>query len=75
MCGAPPGYPDTWSYNIWMKGQWAFKENITNCIDPNLCYDDPPALPIDFSVNWNQTVAKPNAVNTTLNYTCGRKCQ
>jgi hypothetical protein len=33
------------------------------------------ALPADFSVNWNQTTAKPNTVNTTLNYTCGRKCK
>jgi hypothetical protein len=25
-----------------MKGKWALKENVTNCIDPNLCYDAPP---------------------------------
>jgi hypothetical protein len=37
-----------------MKGQWGLKDNVTNCINPNLCYDDPPSLPADFSVNWNQ---------------------
>ena len=75
QCSAPAGYPDTWDYKIWMKGIWALTENVTNCIDPNLCYDSPPSLPLDFTVNWNQTTAKPNTVNTTLNYTCGRKCE
>jgi hypothetical protein len=36
-----------------MKGQWALKENVTNCINPNLCYDDPPGdnLVIYFILN------------------------
>ena len=74
-CVPPEGYPDTWNYNIWTKGRWTNLGNITRCIDPNLCYDDPPGLPADFSVEWNQTTAKPNRVNTTLLYSCGRKCK
>lgn len=41
-CTPPEGYPSTWSYSIWMSGVWAQKDNVTKCIDPNLCYDDPP---------------------------------
>jgi hypothetical protein len=41
-CTPPDGYPSTWSYSIWMSGVWAQKDNVTKCIDPNLCYDDPP---------------------------------
>ncbi len=41
-CSPPVGYPETWSYSIWMSGVWAQKDNVTKCIDPNLCYDDPP---------------------------------
>ena len=74
-CVPPEGYPDTWSYEIWLKGRWNFITNITKCINPNLCYNDPPALPTDFSVQWNQTTLKPNTVNTTLNYTCARLCR
>jgi hypothetical protein len=72
-CVTPEGYPDVWSYNIWLEGRWNNLGNVTNCINPNLCYDPPPSLPKDFSVDWNQTVLKPNTVNTTLNYTCGRQ--
>ena len=74
-CINPEGYPDVWKYNIWLEGQWNNLANVTKCMDPNVCYNDPPALPKDFSVEWNQTLAKPNAINTTLNYTCGRKCE
>ena len=74
-CVPPDGYPDTWNYGIWLLGQWSNLANISKCIDPNLCYNDPPALPADFSVQWNETTAKPNTVNTTLNYTCGRICK
>ena len=74
-CVNPEDYPDIWKYNIWLEGKWSNLANVTRCIDPNICYDDPPALPKDFSVYWNQTLAKPNTVNTTLNYTCGRKCE
>ena len=75
ICGPPDGYPDTWSYSIWLQGQWSNTGNISKCINPNLCYNDPPSLPVDFTVNWNQTTAKPNRVNTTLNYTCAQKCK
>ena len=74
-CIPPEGYPDNWSYEIWLKGRWSNLANVGKCLNPNLCYDDPPTLPPDFSVDWNQTNAKPNTVNTTLNYTCGRKCE
>ena len=74
-CVPPDGYPDTWNYGIWLQGYWSNLAKISKCIDPNLCYNDPPALPADFSVQWNQTTAKPNTVNTTLNYTCGRICE
>jgi hypothetical protein len=45
-CGIPEGYPDVWSYSIWLNGRWLKKENVTRCIDPNLCYDSPPNLPL-----------------------------
>ena len=41
-CIPPEGYPDVWSYGIWLKGRWSNVQNITACIDPNLCYSDPP---------------------------------
>jgi hypothetical protein len=74
-CIEPADYIEKWSYEIWLKGRWSNTNNLSACIDPNLCYDDPPELPPDYSVNWNQTVFKPNTVNTTLNYTCARNCK
>ena len=74
-CIEPEGYPDTWSYNIWLKGRWKNIDNIAGCIDPNRCHSSPPALPTDYSVQYNATAALPNVVNTTLNYTCARKCK
>ena len=74
-CAAPDGYTDQWSYGIWLKGRWSNLQSVTRCIDPNLCYNEPPALPVDFSVQWNQTTAKVNSVNTTLIYWCDRKCK
>ena len=74
-CIEPEGYPDTWTYNIWLKGRWKNVETIEKCIDPNRCYDTPPTLPDDFSVQNNQTTAKPNVVNTTLVYSCSKLCK
>ena len=74
-CVPPDGYPDPWAYSIWTKGQWTNVGNITSCIDPDICYDDPPGLPADFSVEWNQTKFKPNRVNASLIYSCGRQCK
>ena len=51
-----------------------FQKNITYCIDPNLCYDNPPKLPADFSVQHDFTVDSSNAVNASLNYTCRKEC-
>ena len=51
-----------------------FQKNITYCIDPNLCYDNPPKLPADFSVQHDFTVDTSNAVNSSLNYTCRKEC-
>lgn len=48
---------------------------VTRCIDPNLCYNDLPPLPPDFTVEWNQTLSKPNVVNTTISYRCVGKCK
>ena len=49
--------------------------NLTRCIDPNRCYDLPPGLPNDFSVDTDYTDKSPDYVNTTLNYTCARQCK
>jgi hypothetical protein len=27
-CIEPEGYPDTWSYNIWLKGRWKNMEYV-----------------------------------------------
>lgn len=54
-CIEPEGYPDTWNYNICLKGRWKNIENIGQCIDPNRCYSKPPFLPEDFSVVNNAT--------------------
>ena len=51
-----------------------FQKDITYCIDPNLCYDNPPKLPADFSVQHDFTVDSSNAVNASLNYTCRKEC-
>lgn len=75
VCIPPDNYPNTWSYNVWLQGQWSNVGNITKCINPNLCYSDPPALPTDFSVTWNQTASKPNQLNTTIVYSCVGKCK
>jgi hypothetical protein len=74
-CKNPPNYPDQWKYEIWLEGKWSGLEYITSCIDPNLCYDKPPALPTDLSVKWNQTIAKPNTLNSSLVYSCIRNCK
>ena len=74
-CIEPEGYPDIWSYDIWLKGRWTNLGNISKCIDPNRCYDSPPLLPADFTVVWNETTDKPNTVNTSLVYSCGSKCR
>ena len=74
-CTRPADYPSTWNYGVWLKGLWSNTDNLTKCIDPNLCYNDPPSLPEDFSVVWNQTTAKPNSVNTTITYSCARLCK
>ena len=74
-CIEPEGYPDTWDYKIWQNGRWRGMDQIEGCLNPNLCYDDPPALPGDFSVENNQTLDKPNSANTTLTYKCSRKCE
>jgi hypothetical protein len=64
QCIEPLNYPGDWSYGIWLKGRWSNTENLTSCIDPNLCYDDPPALPSDYSVNWNQTTSRSQCYKT-----------
>ena len=74
-CVPPEGYPDTWQYGIWLKGRWDNVGNITKCIDPTLCYDKPPALPADFTVEWNQTLDTPNTLGTVLEYKCHSKCK
>jgi hypothetical protein len=28
-CVPPEGYPDIWSYGVWMKGRWSNLANIT----------------------------------------------
>ena len=48
---------------------------MVHCFNAEYSFENFPDLPPDFSVNWNQTTAKPNRVNTTLNYTCARKCK
>lgn len=53
---------------------YIFQKNITYCIDPNLCYDNPPKLPADFSVQYDFTVDSSNTVNASLNYTCRKEC-
>ena len=50
-CIPPNGYPDTWSYNIWRKGQWTNTANVTLCIDPNLCYNDPPGMKSNYAMS------------------------
>lgn len=74
-CTYPVGYPDEWYYGIWNDGVWAHKENVTRCIDPDRCYSPPPVLPTDYSVQVNLTIDSPDTTNTTLNYTCAKKCK
>ncbi len=59
-CVPPDGYPDTWRYKIWLQGQWSNLGNISKCIDPNLCYDDPPG------VNFINILLKPSFYKSTL---------
>ena len=74
-CTAPTGYySPQWTYEQWREGVWTNFGNITRCIDPNRCYDAIPALPNDFTVVNNQTLENPDAVNTTIQYSCSRKC-
>ncbi len=74
-CIEPENYPDVWYYKVWLQGRWKNFDNIAKCIDPHRCYDPPPALPEDFSVQNNQTTDKPNTSNTTLLYSCVRQCK
>lgn len=75
-CVNPPKYfSNEWTYNLWRQGVWTNYGNITECIDPNRCYDPIPYLPVDFTVENNQTKDKPDYVNTTIQYSCARDCE
>ena len=76
VCVNPPGYfTDEWTYELWRSGVWTNFGNISECIDPLRCYDEIPKLPVDFTVSNNQTIEKPDYVNTTMQYTCSRECK
>ena len=50
-----------------------FQGNITKCIDPNRCYNEPSVLPNDFTVEYDLTMDTSDAVNTTINYKCRKE--
>ena len=74
-CINPLNYFSDWKYELWREGIWTNYGNLTKCIDPLLCYDEIPDLPVDFTVSNNQTKDKPNVVNTTIQYMCSRNCK
>jgi hypothetical protein len=74
-CVEPENYQN-WEYNIWTKGVWENKHSIMNgCFDPDRCYSDPPALPIDRTVGHNYIVDTGNLpVGAKLEYFCMHPC-
>jgi len=74
-CVEPEGYPTVWNYTIWLLGRWSNIDNIGRCIDPNLCYNDPPELPNDFTVAWNYTSGGKAQLGMSVKYSCTGKSE
>lgn len=74
VCSIPPDYSTNWKHQKWLEGFWKGVDLLRPCIDPNICYGDPPHLPSDGTVMNNATAGE-NALGTTIFYECSRKCR
>ena len=75
-CIEPSGYNTQWKDQIWLQGRWKGLDAQTiECIDPLKCYQSPPTLPIDYTVEANLTNANHMVVNTTIFYKCSKECK
>ena len=75
-CIEPSGYNTQWRDQIWLEGRWKNLDASTiECIDPLRCYQNPPGLPFDYTVEANLTSEQNLRVNTTVRYQCAKECK
>ena len=74
-CGRPQGFPSIWHYGIWKHHEpWLNQDKLTRCVDPRLCMDKIPHVPLDGTVKANfNRFGFDNMAGSSYTYECAYK--